>query len=109
LQNLDFSKSNVKGIDKLSLSISLVPNMDAKALFWLRSLVKSKSIHSAVESLLLFMAGVGASPQSPSPLDVRMNAVEAGLQLSHQKDLVSVLTLIKTAPLKFEVEAKLPE
>ena len=109
LPKLDFSKSNVKNIESLSMSLMTMSQpIDSRALLWLRSLVKSKTTQTAIESLLLFISEVGASPQSPKPIDPRVNAVEAGLLLSHQIDLINVVSLIKTAPLKFAVEAALP-
>lgn len=109
LPKLDFSKSNVKNIDSLSMSLITMPQpIDKRGLLWLRSLVKSKTTQTAIESLLLFISEVGASPQSPKPVDPRVNAVEAGLLLSHQIDLINVLSLVKTSPLKFAADAALP-
>ena len=107
--NFDFSNSSVKNADSLAMSLLALPQpLDDRGILWLRSLVKSKTTHKVVESLLLYFSEVGVSPQSPKQQDTRIDAVEASLLLNHAIDLVSVLSLNKTTPLKFELNAKLP-
>lgn len=91
----------------MSLLMSQQP-IDDRGIYWMRSLVKSKTLHSAVESLLLFASDNGTSPQVPTAPHPTFNSIEAILLLNHKQDLISTLSLVKTAPLKFSVEAPLP-
>lgn len=105
----DFSKSSSKNAEALAMSIlTLMEGVDDRAIKWIRSLIKQKKLHTCVEALLTYAAENGASHQDLSPVDPTFNSTEAGLLLNHKGDLVSTLMQVKTAPLKFSVDAPLP-
>lgn len=101
LKSSNFASSTTKNVDSLQISIDGIQNMDDLGIYWLRSLVKSKSLHSMIESFLLFASEVGRTK------DPRLNALEAGLILSHASDIVGTLIVVKNTPLRFDVKAVL--
>lgn len=88
--------------------LTLLEGVDEQGIKWIRSLIKTKKLHTCVEALLSYALDNGASHQQPSPVDPNFNSAEAGLLLKHKGDLISTLMQVKTAPLKFAVEAPLP-
>lgn len=109
LAKTEFSKSTSKDSDALALSLMMLSKpLDERAIYWIRYLINQKTLHKCVEALLIYASTHGRSHQEPIPVDPTFDSIEAGLLLNHKGDIISTLKQVKTAPLKFSIDAPLP-